>query len=282
MRIGLFLDENQEIDSLSDFLLGFGSEVVGYSSKRPHNRLSGKYLFQPYPMELLAGCDVAIVYSTGLFINDIPREAIRRGIHLYLADLPSYGRAILSDLLCLMQEIDVSVEFGYSGFSLIELLPNQAALNGQVFLECRREMLSGTAKNQFQRVLAFDLATLLRCNAGLIKKIRVVSIPPTSQDFRLINVRLEYANGSVFCYTLNCLGENESFDLNFFGNSSSDKYHLSWQGVTFSNQICSHTINPLAFVKTITSRDKPKFSIDKALELDKLIQEILDRLAMNM
>lgn len=281
MRIGLFLDDNQDISSLSQLFSEFGSEVVGYSSSRPHNSLSGKYLFQPYPLELLAGCDVAIVFSKELFINDIPREAIRRGIHLYLADLPSYSKAILNEILCLRQEIDVYVDFGYSGFNLIDKLPNPQALNGQVFLDCRRGMPFDTSHAEMQRVLLFDLATLLRSNNGLIKKNRVFSLPSSTYEFNLINIRLEYANGSVSCYTLNRLNSDEDFDLAFYGNLPSDSFHLSWKGKTFTNKIISHTLSFVDFISLIKAKGKPIFSIDQALALNSLINDILEKVTLN-
>ncbi len=280
MRIGLFISEDQKYDCLADLITQFGDEIVGYSSIRPNSDLSSKLNYEPYPIELLAGCDTAIVYPAQGVWAEVPRAAIRRGINLYLADLPSYSKHSLVELQNLLQEIKVSVEFGFSGLYLNDYLQDINLPNESIFVDFRRDLSKNSDFSLLKRTLIFDLATMLRINLLTIKKVRVFSLPLRSTDYTVLNVRIEFANGSTYCYTINRLSKEDSISLNIYGNQAQHQIIIKPNGTIILGDNKLTTNTPISFVNQIKSGGEPNFSVDKAIELYRLYDEINEKLAM--
>lgn len=280
MRIGIFLGQDHHNSTLTEIISGLGDEVVGYSAIKPISYFSGKIKYEPYPLELLAGCDAAIVFPSEGVWAEVPKAAIRRGINLYLADLPSYSRQELLEMQHLLEEIKIVVEFGFSGFNLDQQIQNFSLLDDSIYLDIHREYSTSASFYQMKRSLVFDLATILRLKRVSIRKVKVFSLPMQSQDYGLLNVRIDLANGNLFNYTISRLGNADSFVFNLYAGVSKQKISVDTSDFDFNIGEGIETKSISEFFQLVRYGGESRFSVDKAIELYSLIEEVNEKLAV--
>jgi len=277
MRIGIFLNRNEHRFRISELLPILGNELIGYYSIVPEAKLSN-YNYIPNPLELLAGCDTVLVFSLEGLLFEIPRSAIRRGVNLFLVDLPLYPLSLLNELNTLAHEINAVVEFGFSGYDI-----NRFAPSGSAFVDCKRDMALETSFELIQRTAIYDLATMIRLQGGMVKKLRAASFPSSDSNYDLLNLRVEFANGSLFCYTLNRLAQNEAFSFSVFANQSKELMDISLPVNPFSidHKYEDSPYSPVTFLNSLHQSYHPVFSLTQAIEVNTIYQNMIQKLAGN-
>jgi hypothetical protein len=280
MRIGLFLGEDHDFDSLAGLISTLGNELVGYSAISPIAEFSNLLSYEPYPIELLAGCDTAIVYPGQGVWAEVPRAAVRRGVNLYLADFPSYSKHTIVELQNLLQEINIAFEFGFSGFNIDEFLPNQISQNDLVYFDFKRELKKESDFSLIKRMLVYDISTMVRLNVASIKKVRVFSLPKESLEYNLLNIRIELNNGGIYCYTISRIGDEENFDAKLYGSLAVDQISINSKESILDLSVKNLSTSPLEFIDRLKRGVKPQFTIDKALEVHRLLDEVQEKLTI--
>jgi hypothetical protein len=280
MRIGLFVGEDQDFDSLADLILNLGDELIGYSAISPIAAFSNMLSYEPYPIELLSGCDTAIVYPGQGVWADVPRAAVRRGVNLFLADLPSYSKHAILELQNLLQEINIAFEFGFSGFSINEFLPNHISKNDLVFFDFKRDLQNGSDFGLLERMLVYDISTMVRLNIAPIKKVRVFSLPVGLSDYNLLNIRIELGNGGIYCYTISRLGDEENFEAKLYSGVFVDQISIKLSESILDLSANDFSTSPLEFINRLKVGAKPQFTIDKALDVHRLLDEVQEKLSI--
>lgn len=280
MRIGLFIGDNKSCSSIPELFNELGNELVGYSALKPFSGLSAKVKYEPYPFELLSGCDTAIVFPSNGVWAEIPKAAIRRGINLYLADLPSYSKSELNEIQHLQDEIKIFLEFGFSGVNVYESAIDPTFFNDPIYIDFERKLIKGTDFKLLKRILVFDLATIIRLKQVNIRKIKVFSLPMQTVDYNLLNVRIDLVNGSLINYTINRLGDDNSCTFNTYNESTQKKVILKSLDTEFINSDCIEKDSIHGYLNRIRSEGKMTFSIDKAIEINSLLNEVEEKISV--
>jgi hypothetical protein len=280
MRIGIFLNRNEPRFRISELISILGNELIGYHSKVPEEKFS-KYRYTPNPLELLAGCDTALIFSLEGSLYEIPRAAIRRGVNLFLVDLASYPLSLMNELNTLANEINAVVEFGFSGYDINRYVTKNSTFNKPLFIDCKRNLPLDASFELMQRIIIYDLATMIRLQGGMVKKLRVASFPSSDINYDLLNLRIEYTNGSLFCYTLNRLAQNEAFSLSIYANHSKEMIDicLPVNPLDMNKEYEHSPYSPISFLNSLQQGCHPVFSLPQAIEVNTIFQNVIQKLA---
>jgi hypothetical protein len=270
MRVGLFLHEVKPEFDLEKTIHLVGNEIVGFSSPYPIPYLSNKLKFFPTPMELLVCCDLVIIFSNHLFFNDIPRFALRRGVNVFFANLNSYTTEFLEEANQLAAEIGAKVGFGNSGFKIFEKNTETSYPHSIFFAELKRTVPSNAGFKQLQEIIVFDISTIFRSFSAKVKKMRATTMPVQTEDFNLINILLEFDNGSTLTYTAHRLSNDNDFSAFFLETTQNKPLLLSNQNQSFNEQT---TLSAIPFIEALRKNEDFEFGIWEAIRVTKIFRE---------
>ncbi len=283
----MFVENPMGIELLLDASRKYRINLVGvWFSSAPADFDHGKseYIFRSAD-DLLQQVDVAIVFAGREHYFDLSAKVLRKGINLFLANLPEYSHSALLELNQLALEIGVPVGFGCAGSNLIR--PGEIISN-YFILQLTRDAVPQTDDETFRRMLIHDLASFVRIKPCGMKKIRVNGLPLFTKHPKAINLRLEYDNSSVITSSLTRVNSQPKCALRFFsGNDGYFKdtppYLQAFSPLTTSNPGLlmndKHFMESLAdYIKTTEAGLQPHFGIEHAIETLSLAESIEDRL----
>jgi hypothetical protein len=276
MRLGVFLDSQKWTDQAIEVCKVTSEKFVGYSAKYQNPSLTDVMPFVANPIELVAGCDAVILFGENI---EIAKAALKRGIHVFFASLPQTTKYSLVEIKNLLQEIDVNVGFGFAGIDLIEETPIEQ-FPKPLFIDFTRNLPQNSDLSEIEWHLKFDICTLIKIDGCNIRKIRTTCHPLESNDYKLLNLRIELSNGSVFCYTTNRLAEEHSWKLKIYGNGLQDMEKANGNIPAHSNLSAGLIIPFNGFVDNIKKKQTVGFDIDKAIDSFRVIEEIKEKLSI--
>lgn len=283
----MFVENSMDIELLLDASRKNRINLVGvWFNSAPADFDHGKseYIFRSAD-DLLPLIDVAIVFAGREHYFDLSAKVLRKGINLFLANLPEYSHSALLELNQLALEIGVPVGFGCAGSNLIR--PGEIISN-YFIIQLTRDAVPQTDDETFRRMLIHDLASFVRIKPCGLKKIRVNGLPLFTKYPKAINLRLEYDNSSVITSSLTRVNSQPKCVLRFFsGNDGYFKdtpaYLQAFSPLTTSNPGLllhdKHFMESLAdYIKTTEARQQPLFGIEHAIETLSLAESVEDRL----
>ncbi|MDD2279945.1 MAG: hypothetical protein PHD06_07855 [Bacteroidales bacterium] len=278
MQVGIYFGKHSDDNFAPKSNFAGDVKVFGYSSVENEPNKNIPFAFIPDYAELLAASDVLLVVAGQSDCYSIAVDAIRKGIHVFYSDLSQLSLQNLIDIRNLLQEIDVKVSFGYSGFNVIDHLPVSKSIENAIFVDCKRSVQQVNRQLQFHKILTFDLASLLRLSTSAVRKVRISAFPVNEASFRLLNLRLELNDGSIYCYTLADNLAPESYSLTLYSDQQTDLPCYS-SNESFAN-FAQNTLadNVLYFASQVDNRC-PQFTIERAIDLHRLLQGIFDKLS---
>lgn len=271
MQVGIYFGKHSDDNFAGDV------QVFGYSSAENMPINGVPFTFIPDCAELIAGSDALLVFAGQSDCYSIAVDAIRKGIHVFYSDLSQLSLQNLIDIRNLLQEINVKVSFGYSGFNVIDHLSVNKPIENAIFVDCKRSVQQINRQLQLRKILTFDMASLLRLSTSAVRKVRISAFPVNEASFRLLNLRLELNDGSIYCYTLTDNLAPESYSLTLYSDQQTDLpcYSSDESFASFAQNTLAD--NTLHFASQVDNRC-PQFSIERAIDLHRLLQGIFDKL----
>jgi hypothetical protein len=281
MRVGLFIGGIEDKKQVLSLREKFNDEIVGYSSPAPIPSILDDIKFQPYPLELLSGCDVAMIFDKKGIFESISKSAIKRGIHVYIHYLNHSNVSQLIELKGLLQEINVSVGFGFSGQNLSDYIGNDSLLNTPFFMDYRVMLSQFPNNSSFKDQLLCDIATIVRLKIGQYRKIRFSAFPSSSANYNLMNLRIEFPNGSLINYTLSRLEPINRTLIYLYGNQIDMPLSFEFDKSSLFHSDKLEVKTPVSFVDSIKNSTDFGFSVDEAIAVQQISCELESKLIVH-
>jgi hypothetical protein len=277
VQIGIYFGNYSDYSFAKKLKFADGVDVFSYSTVDNEPNEGIPFAFIPDCAELLAGSDALLVFAGQSACYSITVDAIRRGIHVLHSDLSLISLQNLIDMRNLLQEIDVNVNFGCSGFNVLNYLSIYKPIENAIFVDCKRNVQRTNSQLQLRKVLTFDLATLLRLTKSAVRKVRIGVFPILENSFNLLNLRLELDNGSIYCYTLTNNLEAESYLLTPYIDNQT---HLACYSSNepFDSFAQSIFADSMQHFVAGGNNSSPQFNIERAIDLRRLLQEVFEKL----
>ena len=281
MQIGFFFGVKVNVEFVDKLSLSQTENTICYATADGMAIGSIPFRFVKDANELIAASDVLAVFSDKPDSLEKVIAAIRKGVHVFCGDLSKLSLSNLLAFRNLQQEIEVSVGFGHSGIDLVKHLAISRPIDGPVFIDSKRSVRYSFTVQELNSLLTFDMATLFRLSKSSVRKVRVAAFPIDENRLSLLNVRVELNDSSILCYTLTNDIEPESFNISLFINESLQVYRFSNDEPFISVAQSSTAKGLLQFVEGLNIYT-PIFSVERAIDLHRLLQEIFDKLSMNV
>lgn len=281
MQIGFIFESQAGVEVFDKLSLSQSENTICYTTADGTSNTTSPFSLVNDVNELIAASEVLAVFSDKPNSLEKAKDAIRKGVHVFYADLSKLSLNNLLAFRNLQQEIDVSVGFGHSGIDLVKHLAISRPIDGPVFIDSKRSVQNSFTVQQFNSLLTFDMATLFRHSQSSVRKVRVAVFPIDENRLSLLNVRVELNDSSILCYTLTNDIEPESFNINLYLNGPQQVYRYS-NDEPFTNVALNSTSDDLhQFVESLRFRT-PIFSIERAIDLHRLLHEVFDKLSMTV
>ncbi|NVO09006.1 MAG: hypothetical protein HXX16_03495 [Bacteroidales bacterium] len=285
MKAGFFFQFPISIELLLDIAKSNDFELVGAFFKNFDNSIgSNPYIYESED-ELLVQIDVAFVFFDRSCYLDFTAKTLRRGVNLFLASLPDYTHAALVEVNELSIEIGVPIGFGCAGEILIR---QDEVISNYFMLQLIRDAGMAINDDVFRRMLIYDVASFVRIRPCGLRKLRVNSLPLFTKSSKLINLRMEYDNGSVIASSLTRINEPEKCMIRFFSGDDGYFKELPANNLAFKENILKTPellLNDEGFmaslelyVQEISEKTTLSFGIENAMETLNIVESIEDRL----
>ncbi|MHC1705626.1 MAG: hypothetical protein AB9846_17125 [Tenuifilaceae bacterium] len=285
MKAGFFFQSPVNIDLLSEISKRNNLELVGaYINDNGQSLEKNKLVFDSAE-ELLVQVQVAFIFLNGDPYFDLATKALKRGINIFLADLPSYNHASLLELNQLSFEIGVPIGFGCSGSCIIR---HDEIVGNYFMMQLIRDAGSDTDDDSFRRMLIYDVASFVRIKPCGMRKFRVDSLPLFNKNPKAINLRFEYDNSSVIASSITRVDEPKRCVLRFFSGNNGYFKEVLPHNIVFNQDIINtpnilfedpeYMSNLEIYIQEIQNKSNLNFGIDNALETLSIIESIEGRL----
>lgn len=272
MRIGLFLHETKPHFKLEEVIQFSGNEIVGYCSPIPLPIPQKKLLHFPNPTELAVCSDLLVFYSYHSYFTEIPEFALRRGSNIFFANLNECSLNFLLEINPIASEIGAQVGFGNSGHNLVDEFTDSTSLQEPLFSEVKRTLPTESNFSNFKEKIIYDLSSIIRTFPASIKRYKSLTLPVFTDNFKLLNLSIEFNNGSIVNYTADRLSSHSDFSkLLVAKNSATNNYSLS-QGSKGSSSSNNNSFSPLDFICSAKNDSSPDFDICQAIQTLKLFE----------
>lgn len=285
MKAGFFFQHPVSLDLLKDISNRNSLEFIGvYFADGTSDCYNKSHLYESAD-ELLVQIQIAFIFLDSNSYIELATNALKRGINVFLGDLPSYSYSSLLELNELSFEIGVPIGFGCSGEVLIN--PNEVVGN-YFIMQLIRDAGSEVNDTSFRRMLIYDIASFVRIKPSGMRKIRVDSLPLYNKNPKAINLRMEYDNSSIITASITRVDEPKRCVLRFFTGETGYFKELSTNNVIYDN-VCNKTpsillkdpaylLNLEKYIHELQHKSNLSFGIDKAIETLSIVESIDNRL----
>ena len=262
---------------------------IFYSGYKEHNTYD-RTLYFPSPEIIPSMCDLLIVVDPYFCTFDYLSFAIRNGCHLFLSDKLRLTTDERKQLIHLASEggtyIQIQNDFLFNHFQ--EKIRNQC--NRTCFIEASQ---SSTAKpDRLNELLLNNLLMILRVAGSPVHKINVYcGTIPSGQPY-VLNIHLNFKNGSVASFTLKFIEQQEKHILSihavgqittidFLKNNISHFPQKILKGVWSKTSPDPLQEQITGFIRNITEKNNPGFSLDDEIQVFLLMEKIREKIYSN-
>ena len=262
---------------------------IFYSGKKTHHTFDRSLIFSsPEIIPLI--CDLLIVADPAFCTYDYLSFAIRNGCHLFLSDKLILTTEERKQLIHLANEggtyIQIQNNFLFHPFQ--EKIRSQN--NRTIFIEATQ---SAPAKpDQLNELLQNNLLMILRAAASPIHKLNVFCGTVPSRQPDVLNIHINFKNGSVATLTLKFIEQQEAHILSIHARGQVTTFDFIKNIITHSpiresKSVVSKTSpDPLQeqiadFVKNITEKNNPGFSLDDEIQVFLLMEKIKEKIEIS-
>lgn len=286
MKVGFFFQHSVSLDLLKDLSKRNNLELVGVFIGGKKQTSENEHFIYESVDELLVQVQVAFIFLNDDSYFDLAVKALKRGVNVFLSNLPSYSHAELLDLNQLSFEIGIPIGFGFAGSNIIN---NNEIVGNYFMMQLTRDAGLTTEDDTFRRMLIYDVASFVRIKPCGLRKLRVNSLPLFCKTPKAINLRLEYDNSSVIASCITRVDEPERCVLRFFSGNDGYFKELPCKSLVFSNKALEtpdilledqdYIANLEMYIQQIQTKSNLTFGIDNAIETLSIVESIDDRVS---
>ena len=228
------------------------------------------------PEGLMDVSDALLILSEKSVSSDLIRMVLRKSKHLYLKSIPNLNVREIKELIGLEKEAGI-VTYTYNPFNYIPWLDLFKTNYEKPFLINLRTCFEGVTIKPSQEILLLVTAvnSLSQSNS---KKIEVFGMNE-SGDKLIINLRVEYENGSVINITLS--QEKLSGYCEIFEHSGRTKHEFEGPLYVLYPEFNQEYTAISKFIQLISIQDKKTNIFDNLLNGLHIIHEIKEHLRFN-
>jgi len=262
---------------------------IFYSGKKTHRTFDRALIFSsPEIIPLI--CDLLVIVDPSFCTSDYLSFAIRNGCHLFLSDKLVLTTEERKQLIHLASEggtyIQIQNNFLFHPFQ--EKIRSQT--NRTCFIEATQSMPS--KPERLNELLQNNLLMILRAAGSPIHKLNVFcgTIPSRQPD--VLNVHINFKNGSVATLTLKFIEQQESHILSIHARGQVTTFDFIKNITSYYPEKAPKTVvsktspDPLQeqitdFVKNIAEKNNPGFSLDDEIQVFLLMEKIKEKIEIS-
>jgi hypothetical protein len=275
IKLGIFGDQTTSPDLLKQLKTLPGTEVSGtYFSGNA--TVPDGFAEQLSPVGLMDISDAILILSDRSISSDLIRMILRKSKHIYLRTIPNLNVKEIKELIDLEKEAGIVTSI-YNPFSYIpQLDPLSKKFEKPLLINLRTCFEGSSIKPSHEMLLL--LTAINRVVQSNFKKLDIFGLRE-SETRIILNLRVEYENGSVFNLTITqekVSGHCEIFEL-------SNKIRFEFEPplyilYPYLNQEYSAIGN---FIRLIQNQDTKSNSFDNLLHGVQIVHEIRTHLRYN-
>jgi predicted dehydrogenase len=263
-------------------LSGVEWDGIFYSGKRKHPSLDRSVIFSsPEIIPLI--CDLLIVIDPDYCTCDYLSFAIRSGCHLFISEKLTLTKEERNQLVHLANEggtyIQVQNDFLYHPFhKKIQIHSGHLS-----FIEAVQT--SAGSKDRMNEFLYNNLLMIIRAADSMAHKVDVFCGTLPSGEPDVINIHINFKNGSLATLTLKFIDQQETHYVSIHTNGEIEIFDflqnkISYQPSNKTNRLKGEiTTNALqaqiaAFVTNIREKNNPRFNLNDETVVFLLMEKI--------
>jgi hypothetical protein len=262
---------------------------IFYSGKKTHRTFDRALIFSsPEIIPLI--CDLLIVIDPNYCTSDYLSFAIRNGCHLFLSDKLILTTEERKQLIHLSSEggtyIQIQNDFLFHPFQ--EKIRSQT--NRTCFIEAMQS--APAMPDRLNELLLNNLLMILRAAGSPIHKLNVFCGTVPSKQPDVLNVHINFKNGSVASLTLKFIEQQEAHILSIHARGQVTTFDFLKNNIThfpekeLKKVVSKTSPDPLQeqiidFVKNITEKNNPGFSLDDEIQVFLLMEKIKEKIEIS-
>jgi hypothetical protein len=228
------------------------------------------------PTELMDASDAILVLTDKSISNDLVKLILRKSKPFYLQSVPNLHIREIRELVDLEKEAGI-VTSVYNPFTYVPFLSPYTNAYQKPFLISLRTCFNSTlAKPSLELLLL--VASLNRLAQSNFKKLDVFGIKNVSEQ-SVVNIRIEYENGSIANLTL--APDNKNGFCEIFQKSGITEIKLKHPLFDPSQQADQKFDAILNFIRMIDTRDKKNNTFEGLMQSVQIVHEIKEHLRFN-
>ena len=263
---------------------------IFYSGNKKHHTFDRSLIFSsPEIIPLI--CDLLIVVDPLFCTSDYLSFAIRNGCHLFLSDKLILTSQERKQLIHLANEggtyIQIQNDFLFHPFQ--EKIRSQA--NCTCFIEAKQYVPA--KPDRLNELLLNNLLMILRAAGSPVHKLNVFCGTVPSRQPDVINIHINFKNGSVAALTLKFIEQPEEHILSIQARGQVTTFNFLKNKIThfpekeLKKVVPKSTPDPLQeqitdFVKNITEKNNPGFSLDDEIQVFLLMEKIKEKIEISL
>ena len=275
IRLGIFGDQSTNPELLERVKTLAETEVVGvYFSGNlivPEGfpEVSG-------PIELMDISDAIMILTDKSISSDLIKLILRKSKHLYLRTIPNLDVKEVKELIGLEKEAGM-VTFIYNSFNCLPFFDTFRNNYEKPLLINLRTCFEGvTVKPSHEMLLLItDLNQVVQSN---YKKLEIFGQNKSRKQL-IVNLRIEYNNGSVINLTIS--QEKSAGHCEIFDHAGSSQFEFETPLNLAHPQLDQEYTAISNFLRLIQNQDKKENSFDKLLNGVQIVHEIRENLRFN-
>lgn len=262
---------------------------IFYSGKKPH-RTFDRALIYSSPEIIPLICDLLIVIDPHYCTSDYLSFAIRNGCHLFLSD----------KLILTTEERKQLIHLASEGGTYIQIQNNflfhpfQEKIRSQTNRTCFIEAMQSAPgrPERLNELLLNNLLMILRAAGSPIHKLIVFCGTVPSRQPDVLNVHINFKNGSVASLTLKFIEQQEAHILSIHARGQVTTFDFLKNNIShfpekeLKKVESKSSPDPLQeqitdFVKNITEKNNPGFSLDDEIQVFLLMEKIREKIEIS-
>ncbi len=228
------------------------------------------------PVELMEMSDAILILSDKSISSDLIRLILRKSKHIYLKTIPNLNIREIKELIDLEKEAGI-VNFIYNPFDFIPHFDPYLNKQEKPLLINLRTCFEGSANKPANEMLLLVTA-INRVIHSNYKKTDVFGIEDSAGQL-VVNVRVEYENGSVVNLTIS--KEKTSGYCEIFNSSGKTKFDFQAPLYISYPHINQEFTSIENFIRIIHLHNKHANSFDNLLNGIRIVDEISEHLRFN-
>ncbi len=262
---------------------------IFYSGRKVH-QTHDRALIYSSPEIIPLICDLLIVADSHFCTFDYLSFAIRNGCHLFLSDKLKLTSGERRQLIHLANEggtyIQIQNDFLFHPFQ--EKIRNKN--NQTCFIEAKQSVPHQT--NRLNELLLNNLLMILRAAGSTVHKLDVFCGTLSNQAPDVLNIHINFKNGSVATLTLTFIETQEVHLISLHTGGEVTTFDFVQNKIIHlpekdKNRKLIHTSNDLFqeqiidFIKNINEKNNPGFSLDDEILVFLLMERIREKMKIN-